>query len=171
MRARLGAEARPEPVRTRPGAQTRYQSVGARSAVEPPHGLESTILGLDGTPALLRPGGLPAEALEACLGAPLAAGGDSERPSSPGQLASHYAPEAALRMNADAPRPGEAYLGFGPGATGEPRARQTQRTESERGEHTLTPVTARDRTTDKRTDVACMTHKDRAPLPSHRATR
>ena len=82
-------------------------------------GLESTILGLDGTPALLRPGGLPAEALEACLGAPLAAGGDSERPSSPGQLASHYAPEAALRMNADAPRPGEAYLGFGPGAKGE----------------------------------------------------
>ena len=82
-------------------------------------GLESTILGLDGAPSLLRPGGLPAEALEACLGAPLAAGGDHERPSSPGQLASHYAPEAALRMNADAPRPGEAYLGFGPGATGE----------------------------------------------------
>jgi L-threonylcarbamoyladenylate synthase len=32
---------------------------------------------------------------------------------SPGQLASHYAPDAMIRLNADAPRSGEAWLGFG----------------------------------------------------------
>jgi L-threonylcarbamoyladenylate synthase len=82
-----------------------------------PVGLESTIVGLAGDePALLRPGGLPAEALEAALGQPLVAapGGIS----APGQLASHYAPEARLRLDAPAPRPGELWLGFGscPGA-------------------------------------------------------
>ena len=38
----------------------------------------------------------------------------SARPHAPGQLLSHYAPHAELRLNADAPRAGEAYLGFGP---------------------------------------------------------
>jgi L-threonylcarbamoyladenylate synthase len=77
-------------------------------------GLESTIVGLAGErPALLRPGGLPAEAIEAALGARLAAPGGGI--SAPGQLASHYAPVARLRLNAEAPRPGELWLGFGPG--------------------------------------------------------
>ncbi len=80
-------------------------------------GVESTILGLDGPPALLRPGGVPVEALEALLG-PLAIGGDAAKPNAPGQLLSHYAPGAAVRLNADAPRPGEVRLGFGPGAAG-----------------------------------------------------
>ena len=31
-------------------------------------------------------------------------------------LASHYAPDARLRLNARAPEAGETYLGFGPGA-------------------------------------------------------
>ncbi|MDP2739100.1 MAG: L-threonylcarbamoyladenylate synthase [Pseudorhodobacter sp.] len=80
-------------------------------------GLESTIVALD--PArLLRPGGLPAEAIEACLGAPLAAPQDPAKPLAPGQLASHYAPAASLRLNATAPRPGEVWLGFGPKAKG-----------------------------------------------------
>ncbi|RVT87282.1 threonylcarbamoyl-AMP synthase [Rhodobacteraceae bacterium CCMM004] len=79
-------------------------------------GLESTIVGLtDGTPRLLRPGGLPAEALSACLGRPLAAAPASAAPTAPGQLASHYAPTGTLRLNADAPATDEAYLGFGPG--------------------------------------------------------
>ena len=30
------------------------------------------------------------------------------------QLRSHYAPRAELRLNAEAPRQGEAYIGFGP---------------------------------------------------------
>lgn len=76
-------------------------------------GVESTILGLDGPPRLLRPGGLPAEALEDCLGQRLAAGGSAERPTAPGQLASHYAPTVAIRLGAAAPEPGETYLGFG----------------------------------------------------------
>jgi len=77
-------------------------------------GVESTILGLAGQPALLRPGGVPAEALEAALGMKLAAGGSAETPSAPGQLASHYAPVALIRLNAVTAAPGEVMLGFGP---------------------------------------------------------
>ena len=77
-------------------------------------GVESTILGLDGRPSLLRPGGIPAEAIEAMLGHSLQSGGDANKPSAPGQFASHYAPQAELRLNANTPAPGEVYLGFGP---------------------------------------------------------
>lgn len=77
-------------------------------------GVESTILGLAPDPALLRPGGLPVEALEAMLGEGLAVGGSAEAPSAPGQLLSHYAPEAGLRLEAVAARDGEVLLGFGP---------------------------------------------------------
>ncbi len=79
-------------------------------------GLESTILGFeDGRPVLLRPGGLEAEAIEAALGRPLARAA-SGAVSAPGQLASHYAPRAPLRLDAAAPRAGELWLGFGPAA-------------------------------------------------------
>ncbi len=78
-------------------------------------GVESTILGLAGGDAeLLRPGGVPVEALEALLGQTLAMGGHAGRPSAPGQLASHYAPEAAVRLNAMTVQPDELMLGFGP---------------------------------------------------------
>lgn len=80
-------------------------------------GVESTILGLDGPATLLRPGGLPVEAIEALIG-PLATPASSAKPTAPGQLASHYAPAAAVRLNAGTPRPGETRLGFGPGAAG-----------------------------------------------------
>lgn len=77
-------------------------------------GVESTILGFDPAPTLLRPGGLPAEALEACLGTRLAALAEgADRPSAPGQLASHYAPAATVRLNATQAEPGEFWLGFG----------------------------------------------------------
>lgn len=76
-------------------------------------GLESTIVGLTPAPTLLRPGGLPVEALEACLGAPLAVHA-SEDIVAPGQLASHYAPDAPVRLNVVNPRDGERLLGFGP---------------------------------------------------------
>jgi L-threonylcarbamoyladenylate synthase len=76
-------------------------------------GVESTILGLDGPPALLRPGGVPVEAIEAVLGQPLLMPGDPARPKAPGQLASHYAPEARVRLEAQSPRPGEVFVGFG----------------------------------------------------------
>lgn len=78
-------------------------------------GLESTIIGCGATPALLRPGGLPAEVIEACLGQRLAPPEVGAMPNAPGQLASHYAPEAALRLNVITPEAGELYLGFGPG--------------------------------------------------------
>lgn len=77
-------------------------------------GLESTILLADPEPVLLRPGGLPVEALEAALGERLVLGGDAGKPTSPGQLASHYAPEAALRLGASAAQAGEVLVGFGP---------------------------------------------------------
>ncbi len=77
-------------------------------------GLESTIVLADPDPTLLRPGGVPMEALEACLGHPLTLGGDGVKPTSPGQLASHYAPNAALRLNATSAAPNEILVGFGP---------------------------------------------------------
>lgn len=79
-----------------------------------PVGLESTIIGFDKGPTLLRPGGLPAEAIEACLGQTLAQHQAGDTPNAPGQLASHYAPCAPLRLNASAPAAGERLLGFGP---------------------------------------------------------
>jgi L-threonylcarbamoyladenylate synthase len=75
-------------------------------------GVESTILGLVDGPQLLRPGGVPVEALEALLG-PLPVGGSAVKPNAPGQLASHYAPAASVRLNALWAEPGEVLLGFG----------------------------------------------------------
>ncbi len=76
-------------------------------------GLESTVVSvIDGEARLLRPGGLERAAIEAVVG-PLAAGADDAH-RSPGRLALHYAPNAPVRLNADAPREGEAYLAFGP---------------------------------------------------------
>jgi L-threonylcarbamoyladenylate synthase len=79
-----------------------------------PVGVESTIVGLDGPPRLLRPGGLPVEAIEACLGHSLAPIEPGASPTAPGQLASHYAPQAQVRLNASSSMPGETLLGFGP---------------------------------------------------------
>lgn len=81
-------------------------------------GVESTIIGLDGPAVLLRPGGIAVEAIEAVLGATLGIGGDAAKPTAPGQLASHYAPAAGLRLEASAPNPGEVWIGFGPDAQG-----------------------------------------------------
>jgi L-threonylcarbamoyladenylate synthase len=77
-------------------------------------GVESTIVSCLDAPTLLRPGGLPREAIERVLARPLAlpAAAD-EAPLAPGMLASHYAPKARLRLNAETPRAGEALLAFG----------------------------------------------------------
>ncbi len=80
-----------------------------------PIGIESTVIGFEGDQAvLLRPGGVPRAAIEAVAG-PLAAASDGTI-TSPGQLASHYAPRAALRLNVHKPMAGEALLAFGPNA-------------------------------------------------------
>jgi len=80
-------------------------------------GVESTIVSCLGPePVLLRPGGLPRHDIEAVLGRKLADPGSHARatPVAPGQLASHYAPRANLRLDAARPDPDEAWLGFGP---------------------------------------------------------
>src|SRR6056297_4062381 len=79
-----------------------------------PVGVESTILGLAEHPVLLRPCGVPVEALEAALGQPVARRAEDAALSAPGQMRSHYAPGAKVRLEAEAPRPVEVMLGFGP---------------------------------------------------------
>jgi L-threonylcarbamoyladenylate synthase len=79
-------------------------------------GVESTIVSLLAEPKLLRPGGVPAEAIEAALGATLPRAAAGEAVAAPGMLASHYAPRTRLRLNATQLEPGEALLAFGPGA-------------------------------------------------------
>jgi L-threonylcarbamoyladenylate synthase len=80
-----------------------------------PVGVESTILScLGAEPVLMRAGGVPREAIEAVLGHPLATGGtDPDAPVAPGQLLSHYAPRARVRLDATRLEPGEAGLDFG----------------------------------------------------------
>jgi L-threonylcarbamoyladenylate synthase len=97
------------------------QSLGGKVAMildggRCPIGLESTVLDLTtSTPTLLRPGGVTGEELFAAIGrlatSPAVA---TEAPKSPGQLASHYAPDLPLRLEAHTVRPDEALLAFGP---------------------------------------------------------
>jgi len=76
-----------------------------------PLGIESTVIGFDGDrPLLLRPGAIAREDIEDLVG-PLGPPGNLIQ--SPGQLASHYAPRASLRLNAQEIRSGEVLLGFG----------------------------------------------------------
>jgi len=79
-------------------------------------GLESSIVGFSGLgPVLLRPGAIAAEAIEDIVEQPLIRYTQSNKnPQSPGQLASHYAPRARLRLNAREAENCEAFLGFGP---------------------------------------------------------
>lgn len=77
-------------------------------------GVESTVVSfMQGQATLLRPGGLPRAAIEKVLGHALKTEADSAQPHGPGQLESHYAPKAHLRLDATAPLNGETYLGFG----------------------------------------------------------
>ncbi|MEX5562157.1 L-threonylcarbamoyladenylate synthase [Pseudophaeobacter sp. 1A16562] len=77
-------------------------------------GVESTIVGLSGPePMLLRPGGLAAEDIEAALGTSLTGRNAADPLSAPGQLLSHYAPNARVRLNATEAGEGELLLGFG----------------------------------------------------------
>jgi L-threonylcarbamoyladenylate synthase len=80
-----------------------------------PLGLESTVIGFDGeAPILLRAGAIPRSGIE-MLSGPLHAPGDATV-QSPGQLASHYAPRARIRLDADEAERGEVLLAFGPKA-------------------------------------------------------
>ena len=82
-------------------------------------GLESTIVGCFVQPLLLRPGGLARADIERVLGGKLAdlpQHDEAAQPLAPGMLASHYAPRAAVRLNATTVEPGEALLAFGSSA-------------------------------------------------------
>jgi L-threonylcarbamoyladenylate synthase len=86
-------------------------------------GLESSIFAcFDEGVTLLRPGSITRQMAEAVLGTGIQ---DNEAPTSispalispalisPGQLASHYAPKAHMRLDVTQPMPDEAYLAFG----------------------------------------------------------
>ncbi len=128
LRAFGGALAAPSANRSGRPSPTRFadacEETGAAAAAaldggDCAVGVESTVLALldAGPPRLLRPGGLPREALEAVVG-PLARAHPEDAHRSPGRLATHYAPDAPVRLDAAAARPGEAYLSFGPAPVG-----------------------------------------------------
>lgn len=79
-----------------------------------PVGVESTILGFDaGRAVMLREGGISAEDIAQVLGyAPSRRAGGPI--TAPGQMLSHYAPRARVRLNAIDPKQGEVWIGFGP---------------------------------------------------------
>ncbi len=79
-----------------------------------PGGIESTVLRIYSDHAkLLRPGSTPTTDFVPFI-SDLRLPEQSAAPSAPGMLKSHYAPKAAVRLNATEKRPGEAYLAFGP---------------------------------------------------------
>ncbi len=70
-------------------------------------------------PVLLRPGGVPREAIEALVGAvgrgiPHATAQASRGLRSPGLMVSHYAPTLPVRLDAETVGVDEALLAFGP---------------------------------------------------------
>ena len=79
-------------------------------------GRESTVVALLDEARLLRPGAVTRDQIEALIGPLAEAEADARR--SPGRLARHYAPQAPVRLDAEASRPGEAYLAFGPAPDG-----------------------------------------------------
>jgi L-threonylcarbamoyladenylate synthase len=85
-----------------------------------PMGLESTIVACLDRPVLLRPGALPRADIERLVSlaeAPRSAASSAhidEVPIAPGALASHYAPRARLRLNAQRADAHGALLAFGP---------------------------------------------------------
>jgi L-threonylcarbamoyladenylate synthase len=102
-------------------------------------GVESTIVGCFDEPILLRPGGLPRAEIERVLGRalvrpPADTETDGGQPLAPGMLASHYAPRARVRLDAQRLEPGEALLAFGLGAISGIDAASAVMNLSERGD-------------------------------------
>ncbi|MBS9719751.1 threonylcarbamoyl-AMP synthase [Tianweitania sp. BSSL-BM11] len=78
-------------------------------------GVESTILKVEGDIVrLLRPGGLTVEEIEDAIGQDVVVGSAGPAIEAPGMLASHYAPDASVRLHAEHIEAGEALLAFGP---------------------------------------------------------
>jgi L-threonylcarbamoyladenylate synthase len=81
-----------------------------------PLGVESTVVAVQaGKVIMLRPGGVTAEDIARVTGQPIERSLHAQaKPLSPGQLASHYAPRADVRLEATGMAAGEAMLAFGP---------------------------------------------------------
>jgi len=78
-------------------------------------GLESTILKIECSKvSLLRAGGISVEQIKNVLRQGIATPSDPKTPQSPGQLKSHYAPKAQVRLNVGTVNDHEVLLGFGP---------------------------------------------------------
>jgi L-threonylcarbamoyladenylate synthase len=76
-------------------------------------GVESTIIAVDGDELVqLRAGAMARQDIEAAIGRPIAVAQGGDKVIAPGMLLSHYAPNAAVRLDAT-PQAGEAYLAFG----------------------------------------------------------
>ncbi|MEL6301566.1 MAG: L-threonylcarbamoyladenylate synthase [Pseudomonadota bacterium] len=80
-------------------------------------GIESTIVAVlpDTLPTILRPGVIDRTSISDVVGE-LQSNQSANAVIAPGQLSSHYAPGAEVRLNASDARPGEVLLGFGPNA-------------------------------------------------------
>lgn len=79
-----------------------------------PVGIESTIVGVgEDTLWLLRPGSVTAAQLTDVTGLPVKFRIHQHAIEAPGQMQSHYAPDAPVRLNATEPRDGEFLIGFG----------------------------------------------------------
>lgn len=77
-------------------------------------GIESTIVKVtDDNIILLRPGSITIDDIEAATGISVKLGNKEKKPSSPGQLESHYAPNAKMRLNVTKPKETECLLAFG----------------------------------------------------------
>ncbi|MFC4348451.1 L-threonylcarbamoyladenylate synthase [Kordiimonas lipolytica] len=82
-------------------------------AGDAPEGIESTIIGVkDEKLYLLRPGTITADEIAEQTGQPVLDRNEDEI-SAPGQLLSHYAPEASVRLNATEKQDAELLIGFG----------------------------------------------------------
>jgi L-threonylcarbamoyladenylate synthase len=129
------------------------------------HGLESTIVAcLGGRPQLLRPGAITRETIESVLGSAIdSASAARSAPNAPGQLASHYAPEAELRLGAVRALEDEAALDFGGSLEGGAESARLDLSPSgdlvEAASHLFSYLRALDATGVKRIAVA--------PIPAH----
>ncbi|MDI7774625.1 L-threonylcarbamoyladenylate synthase [Asticcacaulis sp. EMRT-3] len=93
-----------------------FEETGAYVAESPDGGpcrvgVESTVISLIGEARYLRAGAVSRAEITGLIG-PLALD-ETEGHRSPGRLSLHYAPDAPVRINIDAPTPGAAYLSFG----------------------------------------------------------
>lgn len=118
-------------------------------------GLESTVVALLDEARLLRPGAVTRAEIEAVVGPLAEAEADAKR--SPGRLTRHYAPNAPMRLEATTPRPGEAWLSFGPGGA-EPFNLSPSGDLAEAAANLFAYLRAADRTKPSRIAVAPIPH-------------